>query len=90
MAAKELIDRKLGTTDPARGATAITGNVSTDLAYVSRGVYVGVPGNLQVRMVDSATTTASVTFVGVQSGTLLPIRVDQIRTSTAQSIVAMW
>jgi len=54
----------------------------------TRGVYVGVGGDLAVRMAGGGNT---VVFAGVLAGSLLPIVVDQILATgtTATNIVAV-
>lgn len=73
---------------PAEGALAVTPSDSTDLSFVTRALYVGAGGNLNVDMAEGNT----VLFVGVLSGTVLPIRVRRVRaaSTTAASIVALY
>ena len=76
-----------GLQEPAADAIAVT-PADTDLATRTRGVYVGTAGDLTVRMANGANV---VTFVGVVAGSLLPIRVTQIRlASTATNIIAVF
>jgi hypothetical protein len=73
-------------TSPPEHATAVT-PADLDLAQVTCALYVGVGGDLAVRMQDGG----SATFVGVPPGTLLPLRVSRVLpASTAGSIVALW
>lgn len=77
-----------GMESPATNAAAITPNNSTDLAYTTRGIYVGSSGSLVVDMVSGQT---SVTFSNVPAGVILPIRVTRVRTaSTATNLVALY
>ncbi len=78
---------KIHTQDSARSAFAVTPHDSNELAAVTRALWVGGAGNLVVMFSgDSAT----VTLVGVAAGTLLPIQVKLVHTSTtATSIVAL-
>lgn len=73
---------------PSQEIIAITPNDSTDLAVFTRAIYVGVAGNISVIPLASSTP---VTFVGVQAGQLLPIRVRRVRATgtTASSIVGL-
>lgn len=81
-----------GQTSPAANATAIT-PADTDLAneFFTRAIYVGGAGNLAVRMAGDQGDT-DVVFTAVPAGSLLPIRVKQIRSTstTATSIVALF
>ena len=72
---------------PATNWVAITPHDSTNLTYYPRGVYVGGAGN--VAAVDWDGT--AVTFVGVQAGTILPIRPRRINSTntTATSLVGI-
>lgn len=78
-----------GTVDSnARNAAAITPSDATDLTYVTRGIWVGGAGNISVEMVD----TGTVVFSGVQAGTILPLRVSRVNSTstTASNLVALW
>lgn len=70
---------------PASHAAAVTVSDSTVYDPPGRSLYVGVTGNVAVRMAGSG---ATVTFVNVQGGSILPIAVDQVRSTntTASSI----
>ena len=76
-----------GLTSPAQAAAAVTPSDATALEPPARGLYVGQGGNLRVRMIAGQT----VTFVAVQGGSILPLRVDQVLATgtTAQSIIAL-
>lgn len=87
------IDKKLfaqsSTTQPAGEAEMITPS-DTDLPYAqySRAVYIGGEGDLVVMMAGRENI---VTFAAVPAGTLLPIRVAQVRAATtATAIVALY
>jgi hypothetical protein len=74
---------------PAWTAVAVTPNDSADLARVAtRGLYIGGDGNLSVVMSGGGT----VAFTGLLGGTILPVRVDRVRSTgtTAQDIVALY
>jgi len=85
--------------DPFTGASAdalITGATKAfaitpadaDLAVVTRGIYVGVTGDLAVILSGD---TAVVTFKAVPAGSLLPIRAKQVRAATtASSILGLY
>lgn len=75
-------------TFPANDAAAVTPNDTTQLSFVTRGLYVGGAGNVAVLMASGQT----VTFVGVPAGTVLPIRIARVNSTstTATSIVALY
>lgn len=74
--------------DPARQFVAITPSNSTDLDALTKAVYVGGAGNLVA--VDWAGNTC--TFTGVLAGTVLPIRVRRINSTstTATNLVGLY
>ena len=76
-----------GVGQPATYAVAVTPDDNNDLAYVSRAIYVGGAGNLEVVMLDGQT----VVFSGVTAGTVLPIRVTRVKSgsTTATLILAL-
>lgn len=73
---------------PARSAISVTPSDGTDLPHISRAVFIGQGGDLTVEMADGDITT----FEAVPNGTILPIRVKQIRNTatTAASIISLW
>lgn len=79
-------NRSANSTAPAHGAAAITPNDSTDFP-VTRSIFVGVTGNVAVRMADGMTITFSNVPVGI-----LPIQVDKVLATgtTATNIVALY
>lgn len=54
---------------------AITPNDSTDLSYITRGLYVGGAGDIVLRAEDNS---SNVTLVAVPAGSVLPIRVKRV------------
>ena len=72
---------------PADEAEAITKS-DTTVIEATRGLYIGSVGDVAVRMKRSQN---SITFVGVQTGTMLPIVVDKVLSTgtSASSIVAV-
>lgn len=71
----------------ATQAAAITPH-ATNRITATRGVYVGGAGNVVCTM---AGDEAEVTFTAVPAGTLLPIRVIKVNTtSTATSMLALY
>jgi hypothetical protein len=75
-------------TSAASGAVTVTASDSTVFDPPGRAVYVGATGNLAVRMAGDQSV---VTFVGVQTGALLPIAVDKVMSTntTATSILLL-
>lgn len=73
---------------PAEYAAAVTPSDSTDLTQLARGLYIGAAGNVNVDLQDGGT----VVFVGLMGGTILPVRVRRVRSTstTATSIVALY
>lgn len=78
---------------PARGARAVT-PADSDLTHplkmiATRGLYIGTAGNVAVLLLNDADP---VTFIGVLAGSILPLRVIQVRTTntTASNIVALY
>lgn len=78
--------RKVDSIVAAHGAVAVTPNDSTDL-QVTRALYVGVTGNLNVTMADGQTLVFSNVPVGI-----FPIQVQKVlsTSTTASSIIALY
>ena len=70
---------------PAGGAFAVTPSDTTVLRATA--LYVGGAGNVSVTMEDGSTAT----FTGVAAGSVLPIRVSQVRSTgtTATAIIGL-
>lgn len=68
---------------------AITPSDSVNLPFITRGIYVGVAGNVSVVLPN---TTTVVTFVGVLAGSILPIQTSRVNaaSTTAGSLVALY
>jgi hypothetical protein len=79
--------QKTLTNDPFTNAVLVSPNDEEDLEAVTRAVYVGGTGNMKVTMQDSGT----VLFTGIPAGTVLPIRVKRIwsTTTNATAILAL-
>jgi hypothetical protein len=73
---------------PATHAFAVTPDNSNDLAIFTRGIYVGVSGNVKVDTTEGDT----VTFVGLAAGIIHPIAVRRVYATltTATSIVGVY
>lgn len=80
---------RLNSNEPAANAVAVTPNDSTDLTYVSRGIYCGTAGNLAVIMAGNG---ATVTFVGLAAGSVLSVRASRVMATntTITSIVNLF
>lgn len=74
----------------AENAAAVTKSDATVFDPSTRGLYVGGAGDVAVRMIGPP--AASVTFVGVPAGTILPVQCDQVLSSgtSATNIVRLW
>ena len=74
---------------PALQFTAITPSDATDFTFgLTRGIYVGVGGNI---VAVDATSTA-VTFKGATAGSVIPIRASRVNSTntTATDLVALY
>lgn len=87
MAAVDNYAKDIGQVGPARNAIAVTASDSADLGFVTRGIYVGVAGNLCVNMSGSGAGM----IIPVPAG-LQPLAVSRILATgtTATGIVAVW
>lgn len=73
----------------ARKAVSVIPNDSTDLTNgITKGIYVGVSGNLSITMADGT----NVQFVNLASGIIHPIQCKRVRSSstTATNILAVY
>lgn len=81
-------------TGPACGLYAITPHNTNPLPAVTRGIYVGVSGDVVV--VPAFGDATPVKFASVPAGSILPIMVtkvlstDTVGNTTAQSLVALY
>ncbi len=75
-----------GLDSPAYEGFAVTPHDSTNFSKTTRGLYVGGTGNVVAIMDGTA-----ITFVGVQGGSILPIRCTRVNSTstTATSIVGL-
>lgn len=75
--------------DPSRFAVAVTPSDSSDIngGQLTRGLYIGGAGDVSVVIGGN-----SITFVGAVAGSILPIRVSRVNSTstTATSIVALF
>ena len=74
-------------TAPATHAAVVTKSDATVFDPVTRGVWVGGAGNLEIETAANEV----VTLTGVAGGTLLPLSVRKIRAgTTATNIARFW
>lgn len=75
--------------NPYYSAEVVTPHDSNELAYVSRGLYVGVGGNISVQMAGTGT---AIVLKGVPTGTVLRIRVKRVNATltTATDMVSLY
>jgi hypothetical protein len=76
------------TNSASQGRAITPSDSSANNFYPTRGVWVGGAGTVVAAMVDGGTAT----FVGVPAGTLLPIQVVRINSTstTATSMLALY
>ena len=76
-----------GLTSPARDAAPIVPNDAADLSFVTRGLYVGSAGDVQVRMASGDT----VTFENMAAGVVYPVRIARVLATgtTASALIAL-
>lgn len=86
MAALDTMPANISNVGSARFAAVVTPSDSVDLAVVTRGLYVGVAGNISVNMSGNGAVV-----IPVQAG-LHPLSVSRINSTgtTATGIVAVW
>ena len=75
MPATDYFTHSVGATSPAENAFAITPHDTNELTYVTRGLYLGVSG-------DVAVTTSNgdeVTFLNMAAGIIHPLRVKIVK-----------
>ena len=74
---------------PARWGFAITPNDFADLPFVTRAIYVGGPGDINVVLLGKGDT---VLLQGVTPGSILPIRATRVldTSTTALGLVGLY
>ena len=76
-----------GLTAPATDGAAAAPSATGDLAQVSRALWIGGAGGLDLVLADGA----RVVLAGVPGGTMLPVRARALRDgTTATGVVALW
>ena len=88
--ADALLNAQASLESPAWDAVAVT-KADANLPRIgTRALYIGGDGDLAVYM-SGRTSDTVVTFTGLFAGTILPIRVDQVRdATTATNIIALY
>ena len=86
MPAEDTFKHSSRSQDSVGSAVAVTPHDTTELAVVTRALYVGGAGNVSLLMGDGTTVILS----GVTAGSMLPIRVRRVNatSTTATNIVA--
>ena len=79
-------------TNPAIRAELLIKSDSTVFTYFTRALYVGGAGDVAVKIMNQAGTEASVTFVGVPAGAILPIACSQLLSTgtNATNVIGLW
>jgi hypothetical protein len=86
-----MTDYSSATQSPASNSAArAQAVVAGDTIVGSRALYVGTGGDIVLTMFTSTGGTHNVTFVGVPSGSVLPVYARAIVSTTASNIVALW
>jgi len=78
---------------PAENGAVVTPSDTVNLLVTTRGLLVGVAGNVSVEMMGVGTTSPNHTVViPVSAGIIYPIRVTRVNSTstTATGIVAFW
>ena len=77
-----------GLNSPLTNAAAIAPNDSEDISVTTRGIYLGMPGDVQVDLLDSGT----VTLRNLVAGVVHPIRAKRVYATgtTATDIVGLY
>lgn len=73
--------------EPASHAAAVTPADGSDISPEASALFIGGAGDVSVHVMDGST----VTFVGVAAGSILPVRVKRVlsTSTTATNIVAL-
>jgi len=85
--AEDVARKDADSTCPSYGAASVTLSDSATIFH-TRGLYIGVGGNVKCTMVNGNV----VTFANVLGGTILPVQVEVVWSTgtTASSIVALY
>lgn len=77
-----------GVTAPAQGSVTVSTSDTAVISPMCKGLYVGVGGNVKIRMPDGSTPT----YTGMLVGVLYPFQFDMVFATgtSASSIVGVW
>lgn len=64
---------------------SITPNSEVYFANTTRAIYVGVSGNVEVRMLSYSESNTELLFIDVQAGTFIPVRATGVLANTTAS-----
>lgn len=78
--------------DPAECAIAVTPSDAVNLLVATRGIIVGVAGNVSLEMFGPNGTATKTCVIPVVAGIVYPFRCTRVNatSTTATSIVALW
>jgi hypothetical protein len=84
----DYVQLSTGLDSPYRHAAAISTSDTVDLSNVTRGIYVGVGGNINLITANGET----VLFKGALVGTILRVQASRVKatSTTATDLVALW
>ncbi|MEQ8409957.1 MAG: hypothetical protein RIB52_00230 [Erythrobacter sp.] len=85
----DVFDNVVGTlSSPAGDCFELSTSDTSDLPRATKAIYIGISGDIVLRPVHGATDVA---FLNVQAGTIIPIRVNAVRTTgtTASALVGL-
>lgn len=76
---------------PARLHADVVPHATNDLPFVTRGIYVGVGGDVEIMIADGKGDGAVVIYVGAAAGSIIPIAAKRVlaANTTATNLVAM-
>lgn len=79
-------------TKPPQNGKLWTLSDTSDLPFLTRGIWVGGAGALSVQMPDDTGTLQTLLISGIPAGTYLPIAVTRLRAtgSTATLVIAFF
>ena len=77
---------------PATNAKNVTPSDSTNFGFVTKGLYVGTAGDVSVEVVGEGDSTKTTVFAGVLGGTILPVQITRVNSTstTASNMVALY